>query len=174
MQSRDRRANADPAPGSRVSGSERMDADSLNGFAQWFFIFVAVFWFGAVALMSLTGGWYRLASRFRGSSPVQGEILPFVSMYIRSGVLPVGYRGCINVTISPVGVQLSIFVLFRLLHPPMFIPWSAVEYVRPEELWSLPYVAVSIRGSGVRLLFTEQVGKKLEQAFEARYSTMTA
>lgn len=149
-------------------------ASTPNGFARWFFLFIAVFWFGGVAMMSFTGGWARLASRFRGTSPVQGKLFPFVSMYIRAGMLPVGYRGCINVTVSPVGIQLSIFVLFRLFHPPMFIPWTAVEYVRPEELWSLPHMAVSIPGCGVRLLFAEHVGRKLAEAFEARYSTMTA
>jgi hypothetical protein len=145
-----------------------------NGYAQWFLLFVALFWVGSVSLMSLTGGWHRLASRFRDSAAAQGETLPFVSMYLRTGGLPVGYRGCVNVTITPRGMRLSILILFRLLHPPMFIPWTAVESVRPEDFGSLRYIAVVIRGSPTRLLFTEAVGRKVQEAFEARYSTMTA
>lgn len=145
-----------------------------NGFTYWFFLFVAIFWLGTVALMALTGGWARLASRFRSDAPVQGETFPFASMYLRAGRLPVGYRGCVNVTVSPGGFRLSMFILLRLLHPPMFIPWSAVEHVRPEELGLLSFTVVSIRGTRIRLLFTEGVGRKLQEAFEARYSTITA
>lgn len=146
----------------------------VNGFSTWFFLFAAVFWFGAVGLMSLAGGWHRLASRFPAVSRSRGKTFPFVSMYIRSRSLPVGYRGCLFVTVSPAGVRLSVWFPLRFLHPPLFIPWTAVAAVRPEELASLTYMAVYLAGSDTRLLFTELLGRKLLDAFNARYSAMTA
>lgn len=151
------------------------DASSTNGFTQWFFLFLALFWVGTVGLVSLAGGWYRLASRFpAASSGSEGQNFPFVSMYIRSGSLPVGYRGCVFVTVSPAGARLSIWFPLRFLHPPLFIPWAAVATVQREELASMMFTAVHVRGLGMRLLFDESIGRHLLDAFNARYSTLTA
>jgi len=150
------------------------EVSNANRFAEWFFFFLGVFWFGSVAIMSLAGGWHRLAASFRASSRVEGETFRFASMYIRAGVLPVSYANCLSVTVSPSGVRLSPVFLLRFLHPPLFIPWSAILAVRPEDLESLRHTAVYLRGFDTRLLFTEPVAKKLVEAFNARYSTMPA
>lgn len=149
-------------------------ATGTDGFAKWLFLFSAVFWLGLVALKSLGGGWHRLATRFRTSDRPRGATYRFASVYIRAGALPVSYANCVMVTVNPSGVRLAVFFPFRFMHPPLFIPWSAVETVMPEDLASLRYVAVRIRGVDTRLLFIEPVGRKLVEAFNARYATIIA
>ena len=146
----------------------------MDAFGKWFLLFTALFWLGIVALKSVGGGWHRLASRFRSPADVNGDKFRFASMYIRTGALPVSYINCLFVTVNPTGIRLSILFLYRFLHPPLFVPWSAVERVMPEELGSLTHIAVHLRGLDTSLLFTEPVGTKLVAAFNARYSTIVA
>lgn len=147
---------------------------SVNGFTQWFLLFIGLFWFGGVGLMSLAGGWHRLASRFRAPSRTEGERFRFATVYIRSGRLPVSYVNCLFVTVSPAGVRLSVLSLLRFLHPPLFVPWSAVSTVQSEALSSAMYTAMYLRDLDTRLLFTQPVAKKLLEAFNTRYSVMPA
>jgi len=35
-------------------------------------------------------------------------------------------RSCLNVAVNEAGMHLSIFPLFRLFHPPLFIPWEHI------------------------------------------------
>ena len=37
------------------------------------------------------------------------------------------YAGCITFTPDGKGLGLSVLILFRVGHPPLFIPWNAIE-----------------------------------------------
>jgi hypothetical protein len=36
-------------------------------------------------------------------------------------------RSCLNIDVSEAGLRLSVFPLFRLFHPPLFIPWDHIS-----------------------------------------------
>lgn len=46
---------------------------------------------------------------------------------------PVSYRGVLTIHATPIGLFLSVMVLFRLGHPPLLIPWSAVRDEGPPQ-----------------------------------------
>jgi hypothetical protein len=80
----------------------------------------------------------------------------------------VHYRNALFVTVGRSGLSLSVLFLFRVLHPPLFIPWSAVEAVRPERFWLVNRTAVYLRGFDKRMLFRGRAGQKILEAFNAQ------
>jgi hypothetical protein len=143
-------------------------AHDTRGFVAWFpLLFIGV-WLLVCALISLTGGWHRLAARFPASSGIDGEAFRFASMSLGSGLFPVRYRNTLFVMVGRSGLGLSVFFPFRVLHPPLFIPWSAVETVRREPSWLMNPVAVYIRGFDKRLLFHGRAGKRILETFIAQ------
>ena len=69
--------------------------------------------------------------------------------------------------LSPSGFGLSVIFLFRLLHPPLLIPWSAVESTQRERSWLVNHVAVKIRDFDKRLFFRGDAGKKILETYNA-------
>jgi len=62
--------------------------------------------------------WFFLSARmgFRHTDPllgVDGPLFPF--------------RNCLNIAANETGVRLSLFPLFRLFNPPLFIPWDHIS-----------------------------------------------
>jgi len=88
--------------------------------------FLAVFpvmWVGITSFLSVLGGWTRLARRYRTDQRAD------VPLQLTSGrVGAVNYNNCLRVGFSGEGIHLRILFPFRVLHPPLFIPWSAVSH----------------------------------------------
>jgi hypothetical protein len=91
----------------------------------FFAIVFPVFWCCICYLLSVTGGWWRLARRFRAKTPVAGTTwwFRYAEMHYYAGCF---YRHCLNVTANADGIGLSLPFLFRPGHPPLFIPWSEI------------------------------------------------
>ncbi len=80
-------------------------------------------WGGVVWLLSWLSGWQRLARHYRTElRPTGKPIGPFWAML---GL--VSHRGTLTLQAAPEGLYLSIMVLFRIGHPPLLIPWSAIK-----------------------------------------------
>ena len=139
-----------------------------SGITVWLLPLLVVTWLIACAMLSFMSGWRRLAARFPASSGIDGETYRFASMSLGAGLLPVHYRNSMFVTVGRSGLSMSVFILFRVMHPPLFIPWSAVETVQPERFWLVNHTVVYIRGFDKRLLFRGRAGKKILEAFNAQ------
>ena len=94
----------------------------------WLFVgflplFLAV-WYGSMVLIAWVGGWSALAGVYRAETPVAAAH-EWRNKYgkMRYGT---GYNGCLNIAANPMGMQLSLWKMFRPGHPPLFIPWSDV------------------------------------------------
>jgi len=134
--------------------------------------FVAVFFAGMFlsacglcALQSLLGGWYRLARAFPRLRPAE-EMLFQSEMSIGTGLLPLHYWG-LWVRVGPDGLELSVFPAFRILHPPMTIPWGAIECTR-EVFLSTECTAVHISNPRNRLIFTGSQGDYIHDYWAGR------
>lgn len=93
-------------------------------FGAAFPFFFAGMFIGVSYLLSAMGGWSTLANDYRTDAPFAGALLR-----MRSGQLGmVNYGACLNLGSSAEGLYLSTMFLFRLGHPPLFIPWSDVEH----------------------------------------------
>lgn len=140
----------------------------ISGVVAWFLLFFVAAWLILCVLLSLMGGWHRLAQRFPAKSDSDGEEFRFASMSLGSGLFPVRYRNSLFVTTGRSGLGLSVLFLFRVMHPPLFIPWSAVETVRPEQTLFVSGTAVYLHGFDKRMLFRGRAGKMILEAFNER------
>ena len=121
------------------------------------FIFVGM-WCAVSLVLSTIGGWRRSAQSF----PARGE--PSGKRFFMQGgkVGQVTYSGCLTVYSSPEGLYLSVWLPFRLGHPPLFIPWDSVRNATTRRfLWTESVVF----DAGSPSVATLQLSKKI---FEGR------
>jgi hypothetical protein len=78
-------------------------------------------WCGVCFLLALMGGWRSMASRYR----YQGSRLPALQ-YTSARLGVVNYRGVLRVGADTGGLYLAVMVLFRVGHPALCVPWSAI------------------------------------------------
>jgi hypothetical protein len=77
-------------------------------------------------------------------------------------VFPVNYGNCLFATVGRRGLALSILLPFRFMHPPLVIPWSAVERCEQVRFWLLRHVAVYVTDFRPRrLLFGGALGRAI-------------
>ena len=91
-------------------------------------IFIAILAVNLFLFLKLSG-WDKLARKYGYHQKFQGKIFRMTTAYI--GALR--YRNCISVGVSPQGLYLSPFVLFRLGHPPIFVPWGEVSHFEEKQ-----------------------------------------
>jgi hypothetical protein len=88
-----------------------------------FLILSVSMWFAIGAVLSLIGGWWSLVRRFTASER------PTTRLKLTSArVGATNYNNCLYVAYAPEGIYLRVVFLFRFLHPPLLIPWSAVRW----------------------------------------------
>jgi hypothetical protein len=94
--------------------------------ALWF-IFPAYFvalWLLVSAVISLIGGWTKLAGAFRLGEPFVGQQWKGQSGQMR---WIAGYGNCLTVGCNTEGLYLATMPLFRFRHPPLLVPWSEIS-----------------------------------------------
>jgi len=121
----------------------------------------AVFWLVLTGALSHLSGWHELAKRFRSDDSIEGRRFRFRSAAIGWPYFPVSYGGSLFATVGPRGFTLSIFFLYRFLHPPLLIPWTEIERCEPTRRWLRTYTAISIKNFRRRLMFPGGLGEKL-------------
>lgn len=93
--------------------------------------FFAAMWIGVNHLLGAVSGWKTLATDYGCDTPFTGSLL-----HMRSGRLRfVGYNNCLNLGSNADGLYVSTLFLFRLGHPPLFIPWSDVSDRETKQLF---------------------------------------
>jgi hypothetical protein len=89
------------------------------------------------AAMAGAGGWRALAERYPAVPAIalEEERYRFTSIRTGGGLLGTAtYDSCVTVGVSTGGISLALWAPFRLFHPPLFVPWEAVESCRVLEL----------------------------------------
>jgi hypothetical protein len=81
-------------------------------------------WGGIVWLMAQIGGWSRLARHYPGSKvPPEGRVLASATGMIGLS----SYKRVLRIVVTAEGLYLSVWRIFSIAHPPLFIPWSAIH-----------------------------------------------
>jgi hypothetical protein len=92
---------------------------------------------GLVALIlevtSYLSGWAALARTYRHEGSFEGESWRYQSAYMRRLSR---YRHCLTIGADHAGLFVSMFWIFRVAHPPLFIPWNQVSRRSRRFLWS--------------------------------------
>ncbi len=83
------------------------------------FFFIGM-WSFVCLLISLFGGWWKLAANYQASEPPQGE--RFGMQSCRLGWA--NYNNCVVIHLSEAGIHLAVWPIFRIAHPPLFLPWA--------------------------------------------------
>jgi len=91
-------------------------------------IFIALFiLFMVILSFMFCVDWNDLAKRYRTEEPPPANL----SRFEHGSVGLVYYKATLNVGVTPQGLYLSIFPLFRLGVPALLIPWSAIRKIEP-------------------------------------------
>ena len=90
-----------------------------------FFALILVFWIGLIITLGRISKWGKLAESYPDmSTGEKGETRVF--QMAQMNVLA-RYSGTIIFEVLPSGLRIKQFVLFRLGHPTMLIPWADIE-----------------------------------------------
>ena len=86
-----------------------------------------------LVVTSHLSGWAALARTYRYEGSFEGESWRYQSAYMR---WLSRYRHCLTIGADRTGLFVSIFRIFRVAHPPLFIPWNQVSRSSKRFLWS--------------------------------------
>jgi hypothetical protein len=127
----------------------------------YFGIYFLCLWTAVSLIISFVGGWFELGRVYRSAKPFPVSRWRFQDAYMR---FLASYRGVLTVGADAEGLYASVFPLFRIAHPPLFIPWQDIS-VRPGKcLWVRVYKFEFRQVPFVRLQLREKLGKKIQIA----------
>jgi hypothetical protein len=122
-------------------------------------------WAGVSALLAVLGGWSSLATHFRSASHIDGQRFRFVSGSMGLSLLAVSYARCLFLTMSERGFEISVLFVFRLLSPPLFIPWRAVESVESKRFLLSRYTVVRLHDQWPAISVRGAAGERLRETY---------
>ena len=115
----------------------------------------------ALIVSGHVSGWASLAGQFGFRDNFSGSRWSWQSGRMR---FMMNYNRCLTVGASEQGLYLAMNPLFRLGHPPLFIPWSEVS-VQPQRIFFFRGTRFQLgRESPVPLWVRERLAEKLKTA----------
>ena len=75
-------------------------------------------------VVSLVSGWHLLAQRFRADGPFEGRIYRWFQAGMRWSM---HYGNSLKAGATSEGLYIAPVFLFRIAHPPLFIPWKQIR-----------------------------------------------
>lgn len=107
-----------------------------------------------VSLVLSAGGWRQLSKSFPARDQPSGK--RFFGESAKVGL--VAYNRCLTIYTSPEGIYLSVFLPFRLGHPPLFIPWDAMHNASEHRFLWLKTIAFDV---GTPRITTMRLARKI-------------
>jgi|WetSurMetagenome_2_1015567.scaffolds.fasta_scaffold00263_7 hypothetical protein len=125
-------------------------------------IFFIILWCLVIAILSLVSGWYQLSKKY--PCPADLQIIHdcgLTSLTLGIPYFPVSFSNCVFVRIANEGIIISILFLFRLLCPPILIPWNEVESVQRIRYMFMNSTLLNIKNNKRRFRFFWSAGDTL-------------
>jgi hypothetical protein len=98
---------------------------TLDSFlSRYFWILLPAFWILLSRFMARMSGWTALAESYASQSDFTGPVMRFQSGSFRWNT---NYGGILNIGADNRGLNLSVLVIFKVGHSPLFIPWGDVR-----------------------------------------------
>lgn len=118
-------------------------------------------WLLVCFIVSHLGGWSSLAQRYRREEPFTGQMWHGCSGYFK----PLGsYRRVLTLGADSGGLYIATLALFRLAHPPLYVPWSDVSTEPSRSLVSSVVELHFARVPGVSLKIDPGLASRLANA----------
>jgi hypothetical protein len=139
----------------------------------------ALFWFFVCTMLSRSGGWASIAKKYPKRNHAEdlctavetSKRFRFASLSLGKGLFSVNYGGCLRIVVAPHGIGIGIQFMFRPGHPPLFIPWSAVDSCEEiKQFYFLQRVALYAKGVTDPLLFSGRAGREIFAKWSAKTS----
>ena len=125
----------------------------------WFSTFIPL-WLTVGYLVSLLSGWQSLADRYKTDRPFSSHKKWLQSAQMRFGV---GYNNVLTAASDAEGIYLGVLVLFRMGHPPLFIPWSDIGLDEPRRFLFMKSRKFRLGPDGIPLRVREPLAQFLLQ-----------
>jgi hypothetical protein len=128
-------------------------------------LFVAL-WIGITAFLSWWGGWATLARAYPMTTECEGPRWRFRTVLVRHANPLRGaiYRSSVTLRVNARGLCLAVGPLFRVGHPPLFIPWADVRIETREQMFG-SYLEFRLRrAEGVWLRLARSLGAEVAAA----------
>ena len=130
-------------------------------FEDHFYVVFPILWIAVCIILSHISGWHNLAQKYPRIDFVSGEKWRFRSAKLRYSV---SYNGCVNFVANREGLGISIFFIFRVGHPPLFIRWTDIKISKETKfLRNLIRFTVG-RDFPLPILVPERLGQKIMEA----------
>jgi hypothetical protein len=71
------------------------------------------------------------------------------------------YSGVLRMTAGYDGLSISVLILFRVAHPPLFIPWDEIVFSRSSFLWWRYVVLTLGRQENIPMRISERMARNL-------------
>ncbi len=123
-------------------------------------IFFVILWVIVAKAISIISGWKELAEKYPVRTPFSGERHNFQSARMRRGM---NFNNCLTVGANHMGLFLSMFVIFRFGHPPIFIPWSEISASLEKGRFGNTIKLSFLRSPGNWLKISQKLYQKLER-----------
>lgn len=110
----------------------------LNQHPVWsafaFVIYFVALWTGVGFIIGLVSGWHSLAERYKTD-----RMFPDHKRRMRSAKMrfSASYNNVLTLASDLEGLYLGVFVVFRVGHPPLFVPWSEIQVDEPKRYFFL-------------------------------------
>ena len=89
-----------------------------------FLLFFLALWICITLLISIIGGWRLMSKAYRTGFSFDGRKLRMKSGGMRWRT---NYVACLTIGANREGLFLAVFPIFRIGHPPLFIPWNDIS-----------------------------------------------
>jgi hypothetical protein len=152
----------------------------MNVFAQpgpataiLFFLLFSIIWCCVIAAIACIGGWRELArsfpaeqTTFRISGADDEQRFHYASMSMGPKYFPTNYGNCLTIRVSGEGIDVKVWPMFRVLHPPLRIPWQAIQRCERETFFlAFQRTAICLENQRDAVRFYGAAGKKIFEAW---------
>lgn len=111
-------------------------------------------WIAICAVLAVVSGWRDLAQKYSARQPPEGEKFRFRNANMR---YTASYNGCVTFTANAHGLGMSVLFLFRIGHPPLFIPWFRIE-ISEERRYFMRSTKFLVRDADVPIWVSKRLG----------------
>jgi len=124
--------------------------------------YIVGMWILVTYLIAVTGGWRLLAKRFRLQGDFVGQKWNLQSARMR-GVAR--YNNALTVGADETGLFFVPFILFRVWHPALFVPWGEITVLGKTKLFFVQYLELRLgRTEAVPFTIRMELAEKLQTA----------
>ncbi|GAB5488715.1 MAG: hypothetical protein Pars2KO_22850 [Parasphingorhabdus sp.] len=110
-------------------------------FAIGFPALFAGIYFLVCKLISLRG-WQGYANRYTGQADFPADFT-WQSLMIGGNIAPANYQFVATGAVNDDGIFLKMGPFFKAFHPPLFIPWSAIDSIEQKKAIKGVYTAIT-------------------------------